>query len=405
MLVVVLYDQPVDVHFPAHYRQVYLERLRENDVHAVLLGTAIEPSLAPAAKFRLSGHFIRKRRVRRGILSAVAKELGLLGWLIALLLRMRSLLHANVYLVHDDVAMATVAYIASRVGGGAFIYRVSHLKPETVALEGRATSRGLARIARQGRNFLLRRAEHVIAMSDSMGEYLVDTAGVRRDRLSVVPSMVAIPPAADGSTSSAVSALRQRLLAAGGGCRWMVYSGNLNPARELSFLFDVLSQLRSRHVDIRLLVLGVAQRPGHLEALETAAGDSGVLEFVEFHPPIIESELPHALQLADVGLSPFPLNAVFVHNSPVKTLDYLNAGIPVVGTAVPDQVLVIEETGGGVVAPYTAEGFADAIENLLARGRLDMHSVQDWLRRYRSIDRATYEVLGAIEAAVRERSR
>ena len=73
------------------------------------------------------------------------------------------------------------------------------------------------------------------------------------------------------------------------------------------------------------------------------------------------------MRRADVCLAPFPTwPPHYLSATPTKLVEYLAMGRPVVAGDHPDQRRVIEESGAGLIAPATAEGFAAAITHLLA---------------------------------------
>ena len=386
--VTIVYDQPVSVHFPAHYRDVYCRKLPSLGWGVSLVCPVLSDGRAmPDLGENCTVHYLR-RGLRGGFLSALLKQF-LLGFrFIGMIFKRVSVSAADVYLVHDDPFLASISLLRARFYGNKFIYRVSHLKPETVALESGIGPLILSSVARTMRNFLLRHSDHVIAMSDSMADYLVATASLERDKISVVPSMIRVGESKlTSNQQGVVDELLAKMNEFGKG-NWLVYAGNVNPARELDFMFDVLSSLRRQGIDAKLLILGVAQKKMSLDHLRRIAESRSLTPWVLFHAPVEEAVLPAALALADLGISPFPLNSVFVHNSPLKTLDYLNAGLPVVATRVPDQQYVIDSSGGGLAVDYTEEAFALAARELLERPRPDRDELVKWLSENRSIEEA-----------------
>ena len=73
--------------------------------------------------------------------------------------------------------------------------------------------------------------------------------------------------------------------------------------------------------------------PIHLAAGDVPRADNILYPGLKPH-----SELPGYAQHFDVGLIPFRITAATLKLNPVKTLEYLAAGVPVVSTAIPDVV-------------------------------------------------------------------
>jgi UDP-galactopyranose mutase len=113
-------------------------------------------------------------------------------------------------------------------------------------------------------------------------------------------------------------------------------------------------------------------------------------------------ELPTWLGGWDAGFMPFARNESTRFISPTKTPEFLAAGLPVVSTPITDVVRDWGPGGSGVVEiAEDAEGFAEAIERMLARPR------EPWLRRVDrqlallSWDRSWAEMKGLIDTVSR----
>lgn len=128
----------------------------------------------------------------------------------------------------------------------------------------------------------------------------------------------------------------------------------------------------SKRIDVGLLeavhakgwsLLLVGSRPGHADdpRLERFL----TLPRVRWVGPRAFEELPRYLRHVDVGLVPYADTAFNRASFPLKTLEYLAAGLPVVATALP----AIESLGSPYVSTVrTAEDFADAVEQHRPRG-------------------------------------
>ena len=70
---------------------------------------------------------------------------------------------------------------------------------------------------------------------------------------------------------------------------------------------------------------------------------------------------------ADIGVSPVPPLSFYKISSPVKMFEYMAVAKPVVANEETfEHREVIEQSGGGILVPFTAEAFACAIIELLA---------------------------------------
>jgi teichuronic acid biosynthesis glycosyltransferase TuaH len=104
---------------------------------------------------------------------------------------------------------------------------------------------------------------------------------------------------------------------------------------------------------IGLLLVGPREpgwEPGRAEALFDRPN-------VHYVGPVPFEELPQWFARLDVGLTPYADTAFNRASFPLKTLEYLAAGLPVVSTALPASRRLAEETPDIQIAP----DFADAV--------------------------------------------
>jgi glycosyltransferase involved in cell wall biosynthesis len=79
-------------------------------------------------------------------------------------------------------------------------------------------------------------------------------------------------------------------------------------------------------------------------------------------------------------------------SSPTKLVEYLALGIPSVANDIPDQQLVIEQSGAGLCVPMEARAFAAAVRTLLRDRALAQQFAQRGPAYVRS--HRTYDILG-----------
>ena len=110
-------------------------------------------------------------------------------------------------------------------------------------------------------------------------------------------------------------------------------------------------------------------------------------------------ELPRYLAGWDLGFMPFARNESTRFISPTKTPEFLAAGLPLVSTPITDVVRDYGPEGAGLVEiAEDAEGFARALDALLARSR------EEWLSRVdRALARQSWDrTWAAMEALIEE---
>lgn len=406
--IVFLCDQTVELHFPPHFSEVYLELLPKFGCD-VSLGAFSKNRDSDESKQVLASGRTRLFQKRANsllgrLLLAFATPILVGRWF-----REFSLANSDVVVVHNDPVLAWTAWFLTRRSGAAFVYRITNLAPESVIANGGAGARIAAKLAMIARNALLRRSDSVIPMSEAMGDYFADRIGLSRDLMQPVESMVrvdglpsAAAPQCSGPYERVKDELQRRTCK-----RWVVYLGTLDPQRSPSFLLDTLSELRRKDPFVGLLVLGVARFTSQLETLQSYARERQLEDYVVWSEPVPDECLAAVLTLTDVGLSPLPINELLRTNSPVKTMDYIRAHIPVVASAIPDNQYVLEKSGGGVVVDYTPAAFASAAYELLSeeqcqRDKRVEQSVQ-WLRENRDLKVAAEKLLHTCQSAQQHR--
>jgi glycosyltransferase involved in cell wall biosynthesis len=225
----------------------------------------------------------------------------------------------------------------------------------------------------------------VFVQSEQMATWLASSGAVAPERMTAVPMGVdaarfdraAIEPARDARLDAR---------------RVIVYLGRVAQSRQSGFLLDVVEQLREGVPDVLLVIAGDAPSPDEMDWMRRQIAQRGLEAHV-----LLTGWLPQASALgyavrAEVGLSPIPRGTLFDVSSPTKLVEYLALGIPCVANDIPDQQLVIEQSGAALSAPMQAGPFSAAVRALLDDPELAARCAErgpGWVRRHRS-----YEVLG-----------
>jgi glycosyltransferase involved in cell wall biosynthesis len=145
----------------------------------------------------------------------------------------------------------------------------------------------------------------------------------------------------------------------------VLYLGRIAQSRKSDFLLDVAAELRRAMPETLLVIAGDAPSEDEMAWMRREIASRGLEEHV-----LLTGWLPQRAALgyavrAEVGLSPIPRGALFDVSSPTKLVEYLALGIPSVANDIPDQRLVIEQSGAGLCVPMEARAFADATLRLL----------------------------------------
>jgi glycosyltransferase involved in cell wall biosynthesis len=149
------------------------------------------------------------------------------------------------------------------------------------------------------------------------------------------------------------------------GRRVVLYLGRIAQSRKSDFLLDVVELLRGRCPEVLLVIAGDAPSNDEMAWMRREIAARGLEQHV-----LLTGWLPQRTALgyavrAEVGLAAVPRGVLGDTMSPTKVVEYLALGIPTVANDVPDQKLVLEQSGAGLCVPMEAQPFADAVTQLL----------------------------------------
>ena len=169
--------------------------------------------------------------------------------------------------------------------------------------------------------------------------------------------------------------------------RTIIYVGEMTKSRHLDILLRAFSRVRKKSV--KLLMVGEGRDKANLRQL---ANELNIQDDVIFTGQVPQDEVPDFIAAANIGVSPVPPLPFFKLSSPIKLLEYMAMGKPVVANdEIPEQKEILEESGAGILVSFTSEAFADALAKLLDNTQLAAEMGQkarDWVVKNRS-----YEIL------------
>jgi glycosyltransferase involved in cell wall biosynthesis len=107
------------------------------------------------------------------------------------------------------------------------------------------------------------------------------------------------------------------------------YTGNLHSSRRLERLIDSFAEAAKQTRDIELIIVG-SGRAG--DTLRQHAIDRDIDDIVTFTGEVPFQKVPEYLQAFDVGLAYVPNQPQYRDQPPLKTAEFLAAGLPIVAT-------------------------------------------------------------------------
>jgi glycosyltransferase involved in cell wall biosynthesis len=194
-------------------------------------------------------------------------------------------------------------------------------------------------------------ADAVIAF-DSDHKALHEAYGVAEQRIHI------IPPGLDGDEIRGASPREIKAVeAAIGNGPWVLYAGNPDGYQNLDLLWRSFALVRQRRPDARLLVATHHPASTFAKLLRHAVSSEGVV----VHTFSSLEELRAVFAVASVGVCPRALWT----GAPIKVLNYLAAGLPVVACRASARHILTERTG--IMVADNPEQYAAAMLKLLDR--------------------------------------
>ncbi len=209
---------------------------------------------------------------------------------------------------------------------------------------------GVARLKRrEGR--VLRWVDGVVCLTEPLREDLNAAFGLDRPVL-VLPSGTSLPEdAPPGERDIEV-----------------LYAGKLSRRKGISELIAAMKHLPGR----RCAIVGGSAM--HVRRMKQVAHAEGVLDRVDFQGRFSPRKIPRFLRRARVGVCPLPAEVNSIserYTSPLKILEYMAHGLPVVASDLPSVRAIVEHEKTGLLYPAgDVAALARAIERLLEDGAL-----------------------------------
>lgn len=216
---------------------------------------------------------------------------------------------------------------------------------------------------------MMQRADAVV----SVGERLAALRRVQTGRsVSVIPNGLRNTPmparAADNTTFASTSASHALTL---------IYVGNVVPWSGLDEVLSALADVRRLEPCVRILIVGDGL-PSYLQGLHDQVDALGLREAVTFVGRVPNTAIGTWLAQADAGLALFRPEPYRRYAFPLKVVEYMQAGLAVLGTQDTETEDILRRHDMGISVPFAAPAMADAMRTLLhdqaLRGRFQTNA-------------------------------
>lgn len=298
----------------------------------------------------------------------------------------------DVIQVRDDrYSAAFFALLAARLRGARFTYWLSFPFPEH-DLAMAAEAGGLRRLFLLLRGHLARAwlyrcilpaADHVFVQSPKMRENIA-RMGLAEEKMTPVP--MGVPP----RLINWPDADREEVAPGR-----MLYLGTLASSRQLGTLVDAFALVRRQFPHASLVFVGEGDFPHERSSLEQLAASLGLGDAVAFTGFVPMEQAWRLATTAEICVSPFAPSAILDVASPTKLVEYMALGKAVVANRHPEQTAILEDSGAGVLVPWSAQGFAEGMAWILAHpaeAAVMAAKGPAWVRGHRTYDRIAEDV-------------
>ncbi len=169
----------------------------------------------------------------------------------------------------------------------------------------------------------------------------------------------------------------------------LIYAGSISEDRGALTMVAAVEELVRRGVDVELRMVGLSCEAGLAGRIRGAVERAGLGDRVGLFGPIPYEEVQVEIADADVGLNVVHPRPNYLNSLPVKVLEYMRLGLPVVVSDFECFREYVAGVGAGLqVDPLDAGAIADAVETLARdpslrramgrRGREAIEDVYNW---------------------------
>ena len=285
-----------------------------------------------------------------------------------------------------------------------FVFDVRDLWPESLIDLGAAQADSrLAKTLDRAAAFLYRRAARVVVTSDASRDALIRSGKAQPDKTLTVTNGVetdAFAPVASASDARRALGMDDAFTVS--------FIGTIGMAHDVDTVLRAAARFGGEDGAARRVKFAfVGEGPGKARAMDAA--ERMAVGDVEFLPAVPRERVPSVIGASDVCLISLKKAAVNAEIIPVRLLEFMAGGKPVVAAASGQAARLLDESGGGMVVPQGDDAaMASAIRSLMddpARGeRMGANGRRLILERF-TRERTAAQCLALLEDCARARRR
>ena len=206
-------------------------------------------------------------------------------------------------------------------------------------------------------NFCLKKSDGIITITYALKEWITDENGVAPEKIAVIPSGVDVELFRPSVPSSEF--LSKYDLS---GFRVISHIGSTS---DITYLINAFSLVSNEANDVKFLLVG-GFKPEFNSAIKSLIARKKLHNRVILVGPVDHREVPLFINASDICLIYLPDHLVYRVSSPLKILEYMACGKPVVGNSMTATSSFIKDNYNGfLVKSRKIKAFADAILRLL----------------------------------------
>ncbi|MBU2559243.1 MAG: glycosyltransferase, partial [Bacteroidetes bacterium] len=147
----------------------------------------------------------------------------------------------------------------------------------------------------------------------------------------------------------------------------VLHLGDIRANSGLEMFIESILHAKETCPEITYTLVGYPSSATFLAALKTQAEATGFSESIIFNPAVSHEKTPNTINNADICVITLPPNSVNHSAFPLRIMEYMACGIPVLSTPLNGVQNAFEGLSSGIVyADYQAEVYGEALGTLAA---------------------------------------